>query len=154
MSGVLIYLKWSVVSGLFGTWIDWAAEHLAGSIVISHLVIAVLAGLFKAIWESQKAQSWVSVAFLVFVMLTFGATWCLVPFPGLCQLRFSLSHFERKAWHTPQCPTDLIKFVIARITPQLIQIWDTRRMCVAACFCLVSRIRLYFGDPENNGRML
>lgn len=42
---------------------------------LSHLIIAVLVGKFSSDWSSHRAAGWVSVAFLMFYMLSFGASW-------------------------------------------------------------------------------
>jgi hypothetical membrane protein len=46
---------------------------------ISHIIIAALVGIFSADWPSHKAEGWTSVAFLLFYMLAFGATWGPIP---------------------------------------------------------------------------
>ena len=54
---------------------------LWGSILmtISHFIIAVLVGKFSKDWPAHRTEGWVSVAFLLFYMLSFGATWGPVP---------------------------------------------------------------------------
>ena len=42
---------------------------------LSHLIIAILVGKFSSDWPSHRAAGWVSVAFLLFYMLSFGASW-------------------------------------------------------------------------------
>ena len=42
---------------------------------ISHVVIAILVGLYSGAWPTHRAEGWISVAFLLFYMLSFGATW-------------------------------------------------------------------------------
>ena len=50
---------------------------LGGSVLmtIAHTIIAILVGKFSANWANHRGQGWVSVAFLLFYMLAFGATW-------------------------------------------------------------------------------
>lgn len=68
---------------------------LIGSIVmsISHIIIAVLVGLFDDNWPAHRPQGWTSVAFLFLYMLAFGASWGPVPWampsgePKACTLR-------------------------------------------------------------------
>lgn len=50
---------------------------------LSHLIIAILVGKFSNDWPGHRAAGWVSVAFLLFYMLSFGASWGPV-----CTLRF------------------------------------------------------------------
>lgn len=42
---------------------------------VSHVVIAVLVGLFSDNWPAHRPQGWVSVAFLLVYMIAFGASW-------------------------------------------------------------------------------
>ena len=42
---------------------------------LSHLIIAILVGKFSNDWPGHRAAGWVSVAFLLFYMLSFGASW-------------------------------------------------------------------------------
>lgn len=51
---------------------------------LSHLIIAILVGKFSSDWPGHRAAGWVSVAFLLFYMLSFGASWgpvCTLNFP-------------------------------------------------------------------------
>lgn len=42
---------------------------------LSHLIIAMLVGKFSSDLQGHRAAGWVSVAFLLFYMLSFGASW-------------------------------------------------------------------------------
>ena len=42
---------------------------------LSHLIIAILVGKFSNNWPVHRTAGWVSVAFLLFYMLSFGASW-------------------------------------------------------------------------------
>lgn len=53
----------------------WGSVFMA----ISHIIIAVLVGKFDKDWPAHRTQGWVSVAFLLFYMLSFGASWGPVP---------------------------------------------------------------------------
>lgn len=66
----------------------WTMDHfgrrpllLVGSacMTISHVIIAILVGLFSDNWPAHRPQGWTSVAFLFFYMLSFGASWGPVP---------------------------------------------------------------------------
>jgi MFS family permease len=50
---------------------------LAGSVCMSasHMVIAALVGKFSSDWPAHRTEGWISVAFLLFYMLSFGASW-------------------------------------------------------------------------------
>lgn len=51
----------------------------AALMAISHIIIAALFGIYSVDWPSHKAEGWTSVAFLLFYMLAFGATWGPIP---------------------------------------------------------------------------
>lgn len=46
---------------------------------VSHIIIAALVGVFGKDWTHHRNAGWASVAFLLFYMLAFGATWGPVP---------------------------------------------------------------------------
>lgn len=51
----------------------------AALMAISHIIIAALVGTYSDDWPSHKAEGWTSVAFLLFYMLAFGASWGPIP---------------------------------------------------------------------------
>jgi hypothetical protein len=53
----------------------FALSWLTFSQFLSHFIIAILVGLYHNSWPTHTAAAWTSVAFLLFFMLTFGATW-------------------------------------------------------------------------------
>jgi MFS family permease len=46
---------------------------------LAHFIIAILVGKFNGKWTDHQPAAWTSVAFLLFFMLTFGATWGPIP---------------------------------------------------------------------------
>lgn len=54
---------------------------LSGSagMFVSHVVIAILVSKYSDAWQSHRVEGWISVAFLLFYMLAFGASWGPVP---------------------------------------------------------------------------
>ena len=46
---------------------------------ISHFIIAILVGLYSNDWPAHRPEGWVSVAFLLFYMISFGSSWGPVP---------------------------------------------------------------------------
>ena len=51
----------------------------SAAMFVSHFIIAVLVGRFSKDWSAHRAEGWTSVAFLLFYMLAFGASWGPVP---------------------------------------------------------------------------
>jgi MFS family permease len=83
MSGVLNITQ--IVGVITSLWtLDMFGRRkilLVGSVCmfISHVVIAGLVGKFSHDWPSHKGEGWTSVAFLMFYMISFGASWGPVP---------------------------------------------------------------------------
>jgi MFS family permease len=46
---------------------------------LSHLIIAIFVAKFSDDWPSHRPEGWTSVAFLIFYMISFGASWGPVP---------------------------------------------------------------------------
>lgn len=51
----------------------------AAFMTISHVIIAILVGIYSDNWPTHRPQGWTSVAFLFLYMLSFGASWGPVP---------------------------------------------------------------------------
>lgn len=83
MSGVLNICQ--VVACLWSLWgMDRFGRRkllLGGGVCMftAHFIIAVLVGLYNGKWTNHGGAAWASVAFLLFFMLTFGATWGPIP---------------------------------------------------------------------------
>lgn len=97
MSGVLNITQLVGVSTSLWTMDRFGRRPLLlwGSVfmTISHLIIAVLVGKFSSNWSAHRTEGWVSVAFLLFYMLSFGASWGPVPWamPSGMDLRSPLN---------------------------------------------------------------
>jgi len=46
---------------------------------LSHSIISILVGKYSDNWPSHRPEGWTSVAFLLFYMISFGASWGPVP---------------------------------------------------------------------------
>ena len=83
MSGVLNALQLVGVSTSIFTMDSVGRRKLlmVGSalMAMSHIIIAVLVGLYSSDWPSHRAEGWVSAAFLLFYMVAFGASWGPIP---------------------------------------------------------------------------
>ncbi|KAJ9255504.1 hypothetical protein DTO212C5_9134 [Paecilomyces variotii] len=127
---------------------------LMGSIfmTISHIIIAVLVGLFDKDWPSHRAQGWTSVAFLFFYMLSFGASWG--PVPWAMPSEIFPSSLRAKGVALSTCSNWLNNFIIGLITPPLVQNTGYGAYVFFAVFCLLSFVWTYFFVPETTGRTL
>ena len=79
MSGVLNITQLVGVSSSIWTMDRFGRRPLllCGSILmtISHVIIAALVGIYSSNWPAYRAEGWTSVAFLLFYMVSFGASW-------------------------------------------------------------------------------
>lgn len=137
MSGVLnITQLFGVASSLwtldrFGrrTILLWGSAGM----FVSHLGISILVGMFSSNWSSHRIEGWTSVAFLLFYMISFGASWGPVPwampaeiFPSSLRAKgVAISTCSSESYHITlefyeliQNATDwLNNFIIVRFTP-------------------------------------
>ncbi|KAJ5506207.1 Major facilitator superfamily domain general substrate transporter [Penicillium expansum] len=91
----------------------------AALMAISHIIIAALVGIYSVDWPSHKAEGWTSVAFLLFYMLAFGATWG--PIPWAMPSEIFPSSLRAKGVALSTCSNWLNNFIIGLITPPLVQ---------------------------------
>lgn len=93
---------------------------LVGSAImaISHIIIAVLVGMYGQNWPAHRAEGWASVAMLLVYMLFFGASWGPVPWgmpsgkllfqeKSVSNAPQKSSHhlFVQREWHCQLAPT-------------------------------------------------
>ncbi|GAQ07044.1 sugar transporter STL1 [Aspergillus lentulus] len=119
---------------------------------ISHVIIAVLVGLFSNNWPAHRAQGWVSVAFLLFYMLSFGASWG--PVPWALPSEVFPSSLRAKGVALSTCSNWLNNFIIGLITPPLVENTGYGAYVFFAVFCLLALIWTFFFIPETKGRTL
>ncbi|KAJ5872106.1 General substrate transporter [Penicillium soppii] len=126
----------------------WGAALMA----LSHIIIAILVGLFSSDWPSHKAEGWTSVAFLLFYMLSFGASWG--PIPWALPSEIFPSSLRAKGVALSTCSNWLNNFIIGLITPPLVQDTGYGAYVFFAIFCVLAGVWTYFFVPETKGRTL
>jgi MFS family permease len=174
MSGVLnITQLIGVVSSL------WTLDRfgrrsilLMGSVgmFVSHAVIAILVGKFSYDWPSHRLEGWTSVAFLLFYMISFGASWG--PVPWAMPAEIFPSSLRAKGVAISTCSNWLNNFIIVSasplsksritstnccqgvVTPPLVQNTGFGAYTFFAVFCLLSFAWTWFFVPETNGKTL
>ena len=119
---------------------------------ISHVIIAILVGLFSSNWPAHRPEGWVSVAFLLFYMISFGASWGPVPWAMPSEIFPSSVRAKGVALST--CSNWLNNFIIGLITPPLVQNTGFGAYTFFAVFCLLSFIWTFYFVPETRGRTL
>ncbi|KAH7011267.1 arabinose-proton symporter [Ilyonectria destructans] len=156
MSGVLNILQIVACS-----WSLWGMDRfgrrpllLAGAVCMTtaHFVIAILVGLYQNSWETHKTEAWISVAFLFFFMLSFGATWGPIPWAMPAEIFPSSLRAKGMAYSTMS--NWFNNFIIGLITPPLIQNTGFGTYIFFCVFCLFATIWVWFVIPETNGRTL
>ena len=119
---------------------------------LSHVIIAVLVGMFSSDWPVHRPEGWVSVAFLLFYMFSFGASWGPVPWAMPSEIFPSSVRAKGVALST--CSNWLNNFIIGLITPPLVQNTGFGAYTFFAVFCLLSFIWTLYFVPETRGRTL
>ncbi|KAJ4179266.1 hypothetical protein NW767_012754 [Fusarium falciforme] len=127
---------------------------LLGSVLmlVAHVIIAALVGKFSDNWPSHKAEGWTSVAFLLFYMLAFGASWG--PVPWAMPSEVFPSSLRAKGVAISTCSNWINNFIIGLITPPLVRETGFGAYVFFAVFCLLSFIWVWFSVPETNGKTL
>ncbi|EMR10795.1 hypothetical protein PNEG_00943 [Pneumocystis murina B123] len=127
---------------------------LIGSILmfISHLSIAIIVGLYGHNWSIYKIQCWIGVSFLLFYMLSFGATWG--PVPWALPAEIFPSSLRAKGVAVSTCSNWLNNFIIGLITVPLVEKTNYGAYIFFSAFCLLSAIFTWFFIPETNRRTL
>ncbi|OJJ29685.1 hypothetical protein ASPWEDRAFT_294655 [Aspergillus wentii DTO 134E9] len=127
---------------------------LAGALVmgVSHMIIAVLVGLFSHDWPSFRAEGWASVALLLVYMVAFGASWG--PVAWALPSEIFPSSLRAKGVALSTCSIWLNNFIIGLITPPLVQNTGYGAYTFFAVFCILSFVWVFFFVPETKGRTL
>ncbi|KAJ5101606.1 sugar transporter STL1 [Penicillium alfredii] len=156
MSGVLNILQLVGVTTSIWTMDTLGRRKLllggATLMAMSHIIIAVLVGLFDSNWSAHRAQGWASVAFLLFYMIAFGASWG--PVPWAMPSEIFPSSLRAKGVALSTCSNWLNNFIIGLITPPLVQNTGYGAYVFFAVFCVLAGLWTFFFVPETKGRTL
>ncbi|KAM4062701.1 major facilitator superfamily protein [Hirsutella rhossiliensis] len=156
MSGVLnITQLFGVVSSL------WTLDRFGrrkilmwGSVgmFIAHFIIAILVGLYSSNWPANTSKGWTSVAFLLFYMLAFGASWG--PVPWAMPAEIFPSSLRAKGVAISTCSNWINNFIVGLITPPLVQNTGFGAYVFFASFCFLSFAWTFYFVPETGGKTL
>ncbi|KAH8646356.1 general substrate transporter [Xylariales sp. PMI_506] len=124
----------------------------AGAMFASHIIIAGLVGKFSSDWPSHKTEGWVSVAFLMVYMVSFGASWG--PVPWAMPAEIFPSSLRAKGVSLSTASNWINNFIIGLITPPLVQNTGYGAYVFFAVFCLVALFWAYFFVPETARKTL
>ncbi|KFZ06648.1 hypothetical protein V501_07211 [Pseudogymnoascus sp. VKM F-4519 (FW-2642)] len=138
MSGVLnITQLFGVISSL------WTMDRFGRPILV---------GKFSDDWPSHKPEGWTSVAFLLFYMISFGASWG--PVPWAMPAEIFPSSLRAKGVAISTCSNWLNNFIIGLVTPPLVQNTGYGAYVFFAVFCLLSFFWTFFFVPETSRKTL
>lgn len=124
----------------------------SAAMFISHLIVAVLVGLYANSWPENQDKAWAGVAFIFVYMLSFGLSWGPVPWAMPSEIFPSSLRAKGVALSTMSNWAN--NFIIGLITPPLIEHTGFGAYVFFAVFCLGSGIWTYFFVPETSGRSL
>ncbi|KAL8779032.1 MAG: hypothetical protein Q9213_007130 [Squamulea squamosa] len=116
------------------------------------VIIAVFVGKYSHDWSAHRGPGWASAAFLLFYMLSFGATWG--PVPWAMPSEIFPSSLRAKGVALSTCSNWFNNFIIGLITPPLVQNTGFGAYTFFAVFCLLSFAWTFFFVPETRGRTL
>lgn len=156
MSGVLNICQ--VVACIWSLWgMDRFGRRkllLVGGVgmFIAHFVIAVLVGLFNGKWDNNTGASWAAVAFLLFFMLVFGATWGPIPWAMPAEIFPSSLRAKGVAFGTMSNWGN--NFIIGLVTPPMISNIGFGTYVFFAAFSAMATVWVFFLVPETNGKTL
>lgn len=119
---------------------------------LSHFIIAILVGKFSSDWPTHRPEGWTSVAFLLFYMISFGASWG--PVPWAMPAEIFPSSLRAKGVAISTCSNWLNNFIIGLVTPPLVQNTGFGAYIFLAVFCLLSFVWVWFFLLETNGKTL
>ncbi|KAL4895131.1 general substrate transporter [Aspergillus ambiguus] len=119
---------------------------------ISHVIIAILVGLYSENWPAHRPQGWVSVAFLLVYMIAFGASWG--PVGWAMPSEVFPSSLRAKGVAISTCSNWINNFIIGLITPPLVEDTGFGAYVFFAVFCLLATVWTFFFVPETKNRTL
>ncbi|PHH82141.1 hypothetical protein CDD82_6831 [Ophiocordyceps australis] len=120
--------------------------------LLSHLIIAILVGLYSHNWPANTSKGWTSVAFLLFYMLAFGASWG--PVPWAMPSEIFPSSLRAKGVAISTCSNWINNFIVGLITPPLVQNTGYGAYVFFAAFCFLSLLWTLYFVPETNAKSL
>ncbi|KAG4029901.1 hypothetical protein MFRU_014g01940 [Monilinia fructicola] len=116
---------------------------------ISHIIIAVMVCIFSYDWESHQVAAWLSVAFLFFYMIVFGASWG--PVPWALPSEIFRTDLRAKGVALSTCSNWLNNFIIGLITPPLVVYTNWGAYVFFGVFSALSGVWTWLFVPETKG---
>lgn len=124
----------------------------SAAMCISHVVVAVLVGLYSSDWPANQDKAWAGVSFIFIYMVSFGLSWG--PVPWAMPSEVFPSSLRAKGVALSTCSNWINNFIIGLITPPLIQNTGFGTYVFFGVLCLLSGIWTYLFVPETAHRSL
>ncbi|CDS06946.1 hypothetical protein LRAMOSA09469 [Lichtheimia ramosa] len=119
---------------------------------LSMVIIAIISGIYDGNWEGNEGKGWVCVAFTYFFIANFAYSWGPVGWVIPAEI-FPL-RARAKAMSVTTSSNWMNNFIIAQITPPMLDNIGFGTYVFFAVFCFLSFFFVWFFVPETKGRSL
>ncbi|CAM0134779.1 hypothetical protein VKS41_000667 [Umbelopsis sp. WA50703] len=119
---------------------------------ISHIIIAIIVGLFENDWAAHTTQGWVAVAFVYFFIANFAYSWGPIGWVYPSEI-FPL-RIRAKAMSVTTSANWMCNFIIGLITPPMIASIHFGTYIFFASFTVMMFFWVLIFVPETKGRSL
>ncbi|GAB5590991.1 hypothetical protein Unana1_05891 [Umbelopsis nana] len=119
---------------------------------ISHIIIAIIVGLFENDWAHHSTEGWVAVAFVYFFIANFAYSWGPIGWVYPSEI-FPL-RIRAKAMSVTTSANWMCNFIIGLITPPMIASLKFGTYIFFATFTVMMFFWVLFFVPETKGRSL
>ncbi|KAJ3568679.1 hypothetical protein NPX13_g6337 [Xylaria arbuscula] len=130
----------------------WLAIVGAAGTGTSYIVIAILSGLYEDNWLAHRAAGWVCVAFAFLFILFFGASYS--PLAWALPAEVFPTSIRSKGVALSTATIWLSNFIVAIITPPLLESAGFGAYIFFAVFCFLAVLWAIFLLPETKGKSL
>jgi len=118
----------------------------------SHIIIAIIVGLFYTDWADHSTEAWVAVAFVYFFIVSFAYSWGPIGWVYPSEI-FPL-RIRAKAMSVTTSASWMCNFIICLITSPMIAYLRFGPYIFFAAFTVISFFWVLFFVPETKGRSL
>lgn len=119
---------------------------------LSMAIIAIISGLFQDNWENNVDKGWACVALTYFFIANFAYAWG--PIGWVVPAEIFPLRWRAKAMSITTSSNWMNNFIIAQITPPMLENITYGTYIFFACFCFLSFFFVWFFVPETKGRSL
>ncbi|KAI9310372.1 general substrate transporter [Dichotomocladium elegans] len=118
----------------------------------SMAVVAIISGIYEGNWVGNEGKGWACVAMTYFFIANFAYAWG--PIGWVIPAEIFPLRSRAKAMSVTTSSNWMNNFIIAQITPPMLEGIGFGTYIFFACFCFLSLIFVWFFVPETKGRTL